>query len=93
MKFTYTAKEAYDLSLFKYEEKLEENKKALDLAIQLAIDKGEFSTIYSRYLNDDTKNLLIQAGYKVTEKIISDEKKIWVISWEDVEPAEEESQV
>ena len=26
--------------------------------------------------------MLTQLGYKVTEKIISEEKKVWVISWE-----------
>ena len=98
MTFSYTAAEAYDASLNNYEAQLEKNRLELDSLIKRAIENGEFSVIYDRqtinnaYTNT-TKTILNQLGYKVTEKIINDEKKIWIISWEqpgvinDQEPA------
>ena len=83
MQFTYTAQEAYDASLNNYEEQLEKNRIELDSLIKAAIQRGEFSVIYDKQTAiDATKEMLTQLGYKVTEKIISEEKKIWVISWE-----------
>lgn len=87
MQFSYTAQEAYDASLNNYEAQLEKNRLELDSLIKRAIENGEFSVIYDRqttnnaYVNT-TKTILNQLGYKVTEKIISDERKIWIISWE-----------
>lgn len=87
MTFSYTAAEAYNASLNNYEAQLEKNRLELDSLIKRAIENGEFSVIYDRqtinnaYTNT-TKTILNQLGYKVTEKVVSDEKKIWIISWE-----------
>lgn len=87
MNFSYTAQEAYDASLLNFEEEVENNKKEIDRMIKAAVDRGEFSIIYDKlatlntYTNM-TKTLLNQLGYKVTEKTVEDNKKIWIISWE-----------
>ena len=87
MNFSYTAQEAYDASLLNFEEEVENNKKEIDRMIKTAVDRGEFSIIYDKlatlntYTNM-TKTLLNQLGYKVTEKTVEDNKKIWIISWE-----------
>lgn len=87
MQFSYTAQEAYNTSLENYEAQLEKNRVELDSLIKRATENGEFSIIYDRQTTNNaytntTKAILNQLGYKVTEKIISDEKKIWIISWE-----------
>lgn len=87
MTFSYTAAEAYNASLNNYEAQLEKNRLELDSLIKRAIENGEFSVIYDRQTTNNaytntTKTILNQLGYKVTEKIISDEKKIWIVSWE-----------
>lgn len=87
MNFSYTAQEAYDASLLNFEEEVEKNKQELDDMIKAAVERGEFSIVYDKlatlntYTNM-TKTLLNQLGYKVTEKVVSEERKIWIISWE-----------
>lgn len=83
MQFSFTAQEAYDASLNNYEAQLEKNRLELDALIKKAVERGEFSIIYDKQTPANaTKTILNQLGYKVTEKNISNEKKIWVISWE-----------
>lgn len=91
MNFSYTAQEAYDESLNKFEAQLEKNRLELDSLIKTAIAKGEFSCIYDRQTTNNafintTKAILNQLGYKVTEKEVpkspSGTKVVWVISWE-----------
>ena len=87
MVFSYTAAQAYNASLDNYEAKLEKNRLELDSLIKRAVEKGEFSVIYDKQTTNNaytntTKTVLNQLGYKVTQKETKDEKKIWIISWE-----------
>ena len=87
MNFSYTAQEAHDASVIKYEEQLEKNRLELDSLIKRAVENGEFSVIYDRqttnnaYVNT-TKAILNQLGYKVTEREPQLGHKIWIVSWE-----------
>ena len=63
--------------------------------IEVATLKGEFSIIYdnqkikSYKYAKEMKKILNDLGYTIIEKIISEERKIWIISWEHAKDKED----
>ena len=88
MEFSYNATEAYEASLENFQIWLEKDKEYINTKIEEATLKGEFSIIYdSKKLTNckyakEIKRVLNKLGYVITEKIISEERKIFIISWE-----------
>ena len=88
MEFSYNATQAYEASLENFQIWLDKDKEYINAKIEDAILKGEFSIIYdNKKLTNyeyakEIKRALNKLGYTIIEKIISEERKILIISWE-----------
>lgn len=90
MEFSYNATEAYEASLENFQFWLEKDKEYINTKIKEAVLSGEFSIIYDnkKLTNyeyaEEIKRALNELGYTIIEKIISLERKILIISWENI---------
>ena len=95
MNFSYNATQAYDASLQNFEKLLKKDEEYINSMIEVATLKGEFSIIYdnqkikSYKYAKEMKKILNDLGYTIIEKIISEERKIWIISWEHAKDKED----
>lgn len=77
------ASEVREMAETAYNETLVRNRKELrDLIIKTA-ELGEFKVIWDKDLSDIIKTWLLEYGYAVEEEVVSKERKIWIVSWEE----------